>query len=718
MSESLQQLEERFLASVGKDPIPVDELIALIVGVAKGGNPKPAAGWAELLQDALNERGDTKDAARLLELRLEWPETAPEAVKAGCAAVAARILGKGKPAEHLLETLGYKPSHPPAECVARLVKLTRIEPGLICLNKTWGFGVVRALDPFYERVSIDFDRKKDHTLALSYALESLDLIGPDHLLALRHRDPARVRQMIESEQSELVKHAIRSFGPMNSARLQETLAAHGLVAEGAWKPFWDAARKGLKNDPLVDMPADRKTPITIREGGRRYDESWLQVLSRERDLEMILKRIDQAVADEPALKQDARFREVVANRLAYAVVGANSRQSGIWAEAVMSAHRLGLTDALPATSPQDQAMFTVKGFMDVAAGLSSRDLDEFMEYMIGRNREQTIKLLLDAFPDLSITVFNAAVEFLIEHGAQDEFVECLKGWINLRKETVEMLYWLARRPDYMEAKGLGRAGDLPFRILDAMRGNYAYERLKAANQLRELLQDGAWLEQATRRMSDFERREFMAQISRSSAIRGLDTQTVMAKLVRMYPELGSVVASKSDDEDQPLSGGLTSWRSYRARQKQLEHIVREEIPQNSRDIAQARSYGDLRENFEFKAAKEQQRLLMRRQEDLEADLKQVHGTDFAGFPTEVVGMGTSVKVRFADGHEEQYHVLGEWDQDPNLGILSCRSRMAEVLKGHRAGDAVEFPADMTGGRCTVVEVGGLPDHIRSWAAQE
>lgn len=363
-------------------------------------------------------------------------------------------------------------------------------------------------------------------------------------------------------------------------------------------------------------------------------------------------------------------------------------------------------------------MFTVPGFMAAAASLSSRDLDEFMEYMAGRDREKTVQLLLKTFPDLSMTVFNAAVDFLTEHGAEAECVECMRGWISSRQETVEMLYWLARRPDYLEAKGLGRSGDLPFRILAAMRGNYAYERLKAANQLRELMQDGTWLEQATARMSDFERREFMAQISRSSAIRGLDTQSVMAKLIRLYPELGSVVASASDDEDQPLSGGLTSWRSYRARQKALEHIVREEIPQNSRDIAQARSYGDLRENFEYKAAKDQQGLLMRRQEDLEADLKQVRGTDFSGFPVEVVGMGTSVKVRFADGHEEQYHVLGEWDQDPGLGILSCRSRMAEVLKGHRPGDEVEFPADMTGGRCTVIEVGGLTDHIRQWATQE
>ncbi len=54
------------------------------------------------------------------------------------------------------------------------------------------------------------------------------------------------------------------------------------------------------------------------------------------------------------------------------------------------------------------------------------------------------------------------------------------------------------------------------------------------------------------------------------------------------------------------------------------------IQQNRQDIQIARSYGDLRENFEYKSSKEQQRVLMRQKSEAERDLARARGTDFAG----------------------------------------------------------------------------------------
>ena len=60
------------------------------------------------------------------------------------------------------------------------------------------------------------------------------------------------------------------------------------------------------------------------------------------------------------------------------------------------------------------------------------------------------------------------------------------------------------------------------------------------------------------------------------------------------------------------------------------------MPQNNRDIAEARSYGDLRENFEYQAAKQQQATLLQRLSVMDADLRQVKGSDFAGAATDTV----------------------------------------------------------------------------------
>jgi transcription elongation factor GreA-like protein len=56
-----------------------------------------------------------------------------------------------------------------AESIRRLTVLVSLQKGTLCREKTWGFGVVQRVDDFYGRVTIDFDSKRGHEMALSYA---------------------------------------------------------------------------------------------------------------------------------------------------------------------------------------------------------------------------------------------------------------------------------------------------------------------------------------------------------------------------------------------------------------------------------------------------------------------------------------------------------------------------------------------------------------------
>ena len=128
----------------------------------------------------------------------------------------------------------------------------------------------------------------------------------------------------------------------------------------------------------------------------------------------------------------------------------------------------------------------------------------------------------------------------------------------------------------------------------------------------------------------------------------------------------------------------------------------------------ARSFGDLRENFEYKSAKETQGILLRRQSELESQLATVKGTDFEQFPVTVAGPGTRVTLRHADGKMDTYYILGEWDSDEVRGILSSRCKVGEAITGHRPGDTVTIASETGSTACTLVEVGGLPPDIKAW----
>jgi transcription elongation GreA/GreB family factor len=176
----------------------------------------------------------------------------------------------------------------------------------------------------------------------------------------------------------------------------------------------------------------------------------------------------------------------------------------------------------------------------------------------------------------------------------------------------------------------------------------------------------------------------------SRAFEELDRRSLMARLVKEFPFVQDLLVSKPAAV-QPL---IVSWPSLRRRQAELEDIVQNKIPQNSKEIGVARSYGDLRENFEFKAAKDLQKVLMRRRAELEMMLVRAQGTDFANTKTDVAGIGTSVTVTdVATGQPQTYHILGAWDSDTARNIISYPAALAQALFNKRAGDTVECPGE-------------------------
>jgi transcription elongation GreA/GreB family factor len=123
--------------------------------------------------------------------------------------------------------------------------------------------------------------------------------------------------------------------------------------------------------------------------------------------------------------------------------------------------------------------------------------------------------------------------------------------------------------------------------------------------------------------------------------------------------------------------------------------VRVRIPQNTKDISIARSYGDLRENFEYKSAKDLQRYLGHRKNELEKDIARARGTDFKGSDAATVNIGTIVTLTDASGTEVEMTVLGAWDSEPEKKLVSYLSEVGKALVGRAPGDAVQIRDEAT-----------------------
>ncbi|MCG6969977.1 MAG: transcription elongation factor GreA [Gammaproteobacteria bacterium] len=129
----------------------------------------------------------------------------------------------------------------------------------------------------------------------------------------------------------------------------------------------------------------------------------------------------------------------------------------------------------------------------------------------------------------------------------------------------------------------------------------------------------------------------------------------------------------------------------RAELKQLKSVERPRIIQA---IADAREHGDLKENAEYHAAREQQSFVEGRIEEINAKLSNAEIIDVTTFgSTGRVVFGATVEILDEDsGKETTYQIVGEDEADINEGMISVTSPIARALIGKEEGEVVEFQA--------------------------
>jgi len=128
----------------------------------------------------------------------------------------------------------------------------------------------------------------------------------------------------------------------------------------------------------------------------------------------------------------------------------------------------------------------------------------------------------------------------------------------------------------------------------------------------------------------------------------------------------------------------------------LDELNKEKIPANSQAIEAAREHGDLRENAEYHMAKDEQKVLLARQSELQTDLMRAKPTDFMDAPADAVGIGSIVNLSNTDsGEAQKYTILGAWDSDPDQNVLSYLTPLGQKLLGKKVDDLVETEIEGT-----------------------
>ena len=127
---------------------------------------------------------------------------------------------------------------------------------------------------------------------------------------------------------------------------------------------------------------------------------------------------------------------------------------------------------------------------------------------------------------------------------------------------------------------------------------------------------------------------------------------------------------------------------------ELEHLKSIKRPEVINAIAEARAHGDLKENAEYHAAREQQGFIEGRIKELEGALSNAQLIDVAKLNAgSKIVFGATVDLALADGSEEvTYQIVGELEADIKRGLISISAPIAGALIGKNEGDIVDIAA--------------------------
>lgn len=568
-----------------------------------------------------------------------------------------------------------------------LEALVQLAENGFCMHRSWGFGRIRTVDPVFARFTIDFHNKPGHTMALDFAAESLKPISKEHILARKASDLEALRQMAGQNHLDLIKIVLSSYGGQATAdQIQQALVPD--VIREDWKKWWEAARAEMKKDGHFRVPLKKSEPIVYQVKEISLQDRLLSEFRAAKGLKARVVVANELLKNAADLSDKKAAASEIITALNSEIASYQRTQPPVALEAMFvrdDLRNMAELDAVADEVKVESIFGTDLRLGTLLEGLQAAKHRRALEAFKDANPDRWDEVLRNNINSVPAKLCREFAGLLIHEGKIGLLKETLARLVSQHTASSELLLWLAKDRNDSYADILGPE---VFRaMLTAMERDQFNE--KRSNRLRDFITDDQELLVELIGSADLEViKDLTRALQLSPSFDDMDKRSLLARIVKSYPAIQSLISGEQSKQE---THWIVSWESLERRKEEYRELVEKKIPANSKEIAIARSYGDLRENHEYKAAKEMQKILMRRKSELEAQLDRARGTDFNNPRTDVVSIGTVVRaVDTESGQPEQFTILGAWDSEPEKGIISYLSPVAQALLNKQVGEQVEF----------------------------
>jgi transcription elongation factor GreA len=577
---------------------------------------------------------------------------------------------------------------------ASKAKLEAMEPGAYVVHRSWGFGQIKSFEESDQKLVIDFKGKKSHRMDPMFCVSSMEVLPTKHILARKETEAAKVKELVEDDPVQLVIDTLSTYPGKAASAIELEIVLSQVVGEEKFKRWFSGVKKQLVKDPRVGVPAKKTEAYIVRDEPVSAETEIMEEFANTRSARRRISLAEDLLAASIKEEAKASLAEVLSG-ITEAVrdsnqLDASERLYGAFVRDELA--RILGHDNHSASPSQSELIKEARGLTAIAEKIpvhfQSRFLDLVKETHPLEWREIVFALLKTSQGKFTTECIN----FLLENGQADELAAALKRWKTEQNLRAPVLLWVIKNRHSKKFAKLLHELITP-RLLGAIFFAIDYEALQSAGTRRiplaEALSDDADLISDLLSAADTETaRDLGNSLLLNQGFEELTKKSLLARFIKLFPSLQTLVSGESEIKDEQF---LVSRESYERKRVEYEEIVSRRIPENSKAISVAREHGDLKENSEFKMAKQDQSVLMGQKAQLERDLARARITDFSEATTDQVSVGTIVDLRdVANGKAVRYSVLGAWDSDPDSHRIAYKTPLGQALMGKKVGEHVKL----------------------------
>ncbi|MEQ8768633.1 MAG: GreA/GreB family elongation factor [Planctomycetota bacterium] len=686
------QLEAIWLERM-ESPGELGPYLEAIEALTEAGRRGPACDLLKVLAAALEKTGRPEDQFEVLKLLVELG-TDGEAIRPEVLKVLEKAHGKESWYEDYLERSGLTGEDRLRESLEKWEQLKGFSPGSVVYHRNRGtVGQVVRFIPSEGDIEVDFEKGASTIFPLENADDVLQPLPDEDLRTMRIQNLEATQDLARKSPGVIIRKVAQLYrGRATAPQVKETLNGT-IIPTKEWAGWWKKAKAASVKDPWLAVEGSATRPIfNLRERPITLAEEAQQTLFRAENLAQAVEFTRRYIKTGLQGPDLGPLLDIIARQVEALATDIEQRSAVLEAVLLLEEHQRSVepTSALLIeTAVRDSSLVSLLEAIEVVESRAAA-----LEVLQKALPHEWSDALVKEFTNLPPEVLDNAGSMLASAKQAHRLAPLFAELVKRPQRSPASLVCLG---GLWASADLGEHGLTGSEILQGLvslasvinsKRRDLPDRVKLMKKLISLLtsQQGRLLSELIAVTSP----EAVASLIKVAETTPDFPDEISAALHIAAREHHPALFGKKDDT--PFWEGefiISTQAGIEKRREELRLLIEEKIPENSRAIGEAASFGDLSENSEWESAIHEQKILTEKATQIQAELEKARNLEGEQLPDDLVVPGTRVELEFETGGKKTFTILGPWDSD-GKSIVSYRSPVALGLLNHTAGETVQL----------------------------